>query len=122
MKAKFSGNTATRAPTAAASRNKRVAVVDTETGVVKNIWGPYGVKDPPNQGRGMVAPGGGRGQGRPMQNSFAFVRMKRFPWAATMVERVKSSPVSPIAARPRACRPRSLLWIRCWPDYQRMIS
>jgi len=29
-------------------RNKRIAVIDTETGAFKRMWGPYGMADPPD--------------------------------------------------------------------------
>ncbi len=34
--------------------NKRVAVLDADTGEMKRIWGPYGVKEPPNVGRASL--------------------------------------------------------------------
>lgn len=34
--------------------NKRVAVLDAETGEMKRIWGPYGVANPPDFGRGRL--------------------------------------------------------------------
>lgn len=39
--------------------NKRVAVLDADTGEVKRIWGPYGVPNPPDIGRAKL-PGGGK--------------------------------------------------------------
>jgi DNA-binding beta-propeller fold protein YncE len=39
--------------------NKRVAVLDADTGEMKRIWGPYGMKEPPNIGRSKLAGSGG---------------------------------------------------------------
>jgi DNA-binding beta-propeller fold protein YncE len=38
--------------------NKRIAVLDADTGEMKRIWGPYGVKEPPNVGRKSLAGAG----------------------------------------------------------------
>jgi DNA-binding beta-propeller fold protein YncE len=39
--------------------NKRIAVLDADTGEMKRIWGPYGTKEPPNIGRAKLAGAGG---------------------------------------------------------------
>jgi DNA-binding beta-propeller fold protein YncE len=40
-------------------RNKRIAVIDADTGAFKRLWGPYGIKNPPDIPRDKL-PGTGK--------------------------------------------------------------